>query len=133
MVESPLEQPAALVVEDDELVRGTLQRTLEAAGFRVWTASDGPRGVELFQRHHGAIRVALLDCKLPGFSGLEAMQALRDIDARVPCCLITGAFDPWSPESLQDADPDAIFYKPFRMDQLTARLWQIAQSERLSA
>src|SRR5262245_48849045 len=105
MAEARLEPPGVLLVEDDDLVRHTLQRTLEAAGFRVWTAGDGPGAVELFRGHHRSIHVALLDCHLPGFSGIEVLRALRRIDARVPCCLMTGDVQRCPPEELQALEP----------------------------
>jgi DNA-binding response OmpR family regulator len=126
-----LEPPGVLLVEDDDLVRHTLQRTLEAAGFRVWTAGDGPGAVELFRNHHRSIHVALLDCHLPGFSGIEALGALRRIDARVPCCLMTGNGERCPPEKLGAVEPTDVFYKPFKVDQLTARLQELVRASAL--
>jgi DNA-binding response OmpR family regulator len=128
MGEARLEPPGVLLVEDDALVRHTLQRTLEAAGFRVWTAGDGPTGVELFRGHHRSIHAVLLDCHLPGFSGIEALAALRCIDARVPCCLMTGNFERCLPEKLGAVEPADVFYKPFKVDQLTARLRELVRA-----
>jgi two-component system response regulator TctD len=131
MRESRLEPPGVLLVEDDDLVRHTLQRTLEAAGFRVWTAGDGPGGVELFRSHHRSIHVVLLDCHLPGFSGIEALGALRRIDARVPCCLMTGDFERCPHEKLGAVEPTDVFFKPFKVDQLTARLRELVRASAL--
>jgi DNA-binding NarL/FixJ family response regulator/CRP-like cAMP-binding protein len=74
----------ALVVDDDALVRETLTRLLDEAGYQVTEAGDGEAGVEMA----GSVRpdVIVMDVMMPpGISGIEATRRIveRDPDARV--------------------------------------------------
>jgi DNA-binding response OmpR family regulator len=65
-----------VVVEDEEVIAGSLAARLRAEGFRVEVAHDGPGAVELCRD------VVVLDVMLPGFDGLEVcrrVQALRPV------------------------------------------------------
>lgn len=79
-----------LVIDDHELVCEVLRHILERHGLTVLTATDGPTGVALFRRHAEEVKVVLLDLVLPGMSGLEVLQAIRDIHPGVRVLLLTG-------------------------------------------
>jgi DNA-binding response OmpR family regulator len=68
-----------LVMDDDEMLRGTLRAVLAAAGYEVLEAADGNAGLRL-QREQGADLV-LVDIFMPERDGLEVIRALR---AQVP-------------------------------------------------
>lgn len=55
-----------LVVDDDPDVRRVVASGLEMRGFRVITAEDGYRGVELFNEHRAEIHATVLDLTMPG-------------------------------------------------------------------
>lgn len=61
-----------LVVDDDPLIRTSLQRVLEKAGFGVDLAQDG---LEALNRlHHAMPDLMLLDLEMPGINGLELLH-----------------------------------------------------------
>ena len=66
-----------LVVEDDEVINESLTLRLEAEGYAVTRAFDGPGAVEAFTADPPD--VVLLDIMLPGLSGYRVLRALRDI------------------------------------------------------
>jgi two-component system cell cycle sensor histidine kinase/response regulator CckA len=81
-----------LIVDDEELVRGTASAALKRYGYTVLTAQDGAEGVDLFRRRAAEIDVVLLDMTMPVMPGEEALgriQALRP-DARV---IVTSGYD----------------------------------------
>src|SRR6478609_6090655 len=67
-----------------------MRLTLEAAGYQVQEAADGPSGLALFGDGR-EVAVVLLDQKMPGLDGLET---LRQLKARVPeaCVVMVTAF-----------------------------------------
>ncbi len=64
-----------LVIEDDELVRIELKRTLKLYGFKVYLAKDGPTGLELAQKKKPIF--ILLDWMMPEMDGLEVLSELK--------------------------------------------------------
>ena len=79
-----------LVVEDDESLRGALERLLGLAGFSV-VAYASAEAVMAGGLAEGAACV-VCDLRLPGMSGLELLAALSARGCRAPLVLIT-AFD----------------------------------------
>jgi len=68
-----------LVVDDDRVTRHLLQSVLEKAGYSVTTAGDGNEALERVRRT-GAVDpdLILLDVWMPGMSGLDVFDHLRD-------------------------------------------------------
>jgi two-component system, OmpR family, response regulator len=68
-------KPLVLVAEDDPLVREIIRQRL-GADYRVQTAATGPEALQalLVQRP----QVTVLDINLPGLTGFEVLEALRD-------------------------------------------------------
>lgn len=69
--------PRILVIDDDDAVRETMARTLRGAGYTVETAETGEQGVSA-ARGNG-FDVILSDLRMPGISGIEVLQRLRDL------------------------------------------------------
>jgi len=64
-----------LVIDDDELIRIALKRTLQLYGFKVYLAKDGPTGLELAQKKKPIF--ILLDWMMPEMDGLEVLSELK--------------------------------------------------------
>jgi len=67
--------PVILIVDDNRLVRLSLKRLLEGAGYRVMEARDGREG--LSQQKSAAPDVVVLDLLMPEMDGIELIQQLR--------------------------------------------------------
>ena len=65
-----------LVVEDEEAVRSLSRRALEASGYTVLAAADGPDAVRLLERYGGPIHLVLTDVIMPGMNGRELAHRL---------------------------------------------------------
>jgi DNA-binding response OmpR family regulator len=69
--------PRVLVIDDEAHIRHMMRLTLEAAGYEVGEAADGPQGLAMCSA--GATwDVVLLDQKMPGIDGLETLRRLRE-------------------------------------------------------
>jgi PAS domain S-box-containing protein len=66
-----------LVVEDERLVRATLEHTLTSLGYRVLVAADAEEALRRSDAHKGAIDLLLSDMVLPGLNGSELARKLR--------------------------------------------------------
>ncbi len=122
----PARARGILVVDDEACVRGVLGAALRQRGFIVWLAADGLEAVELFDRHREAIDVIVLDVRMPGPDGPQTLGALRQLNATVPCCFMSGEPGRHTAQSLQDLGAAAVFAKPFPVVETAQTLWELA-------
>jgi len=76
-----------LLIEDNERMAEVLARHMEMEGHAVVLVADGERGIEEFRRQK--VDLVLTDLKLPGKSGLEVLQAVKDENPMVPVVVMT--------------------------------------------
>jgi two-component system, cell cycle sensor histidine kinase and response regulator CckA len=79
-----------LVVDDEDMVRQMVGRSLERHGYTVLLADSGLAAVDLFRRHPGEIALVILDLSMPGMSGEEALPELRKIRPRAKVVISSG-------------------------------------------
>ena len=69
-----------LLVDDNEMNRDMLSRRLQRHGYDVVTAVDGPHALALAEARDFAL--VLLDIEMPGVSGLDVLQMIRQRRSR---------------------------------------------------
>lgn len=109
-----------LVVEDEKKLSGLLSTALSESGYAVDTAADGERADFLGQTEH--YDAVVLDLGLPKIDGLTLLRRWREAGIIVPVLVLT-ARGSWH-EKVQGIDGGADDYvsKPFRMEEVLARL-----------
>ena len=108
-----------LVIEDEESFSESLTDMLTREGFDVRVAASGPAGLEAFERH-GADLV-LLDVMLPGLSGTEVCQLLRE-RSDVPIIMLTARDSEIDKVLGLELGADDYVTKPFSARELVARI-----------
>ena len=114
-----------LVVEDDQRIATDVSRTLEASGYVVETVANGEDAWFLGDTEdYGAV---ILDLGLPGMDGLAVLKRWRANGRHIPVLVLT-ARGSWA-ERVDgiDAGADDYLPKPFRMEELLARLRSIVR------
>ncbi len=76
-----------LVADDEDSIRFVLRETLEAAGHEVDDVSDGDTAFERLAASR--FDVAFLDIRMPGATGLELLERLRDVGSDTAVVIIT--------------------------------------------
>ncbi len=112
-----------LIIDDDELVRATLSRTLMAAGHEVIEAVDGNEGLRKFKG--GNIDLVITDILMPEKEGLETIQELRQADGEVKIIAISGGDRLGNRSYLGMAaalGADGVLSKPYRRQELLAKI-----------
>ncbi len=114
-----------LVVEDDRRIAADIVRALEATGHVVEVARDGEEAWFLGDTEDYA--AIILDLGLPGMDGLAVLKRWRQNDRATPVLILT-ARGSWA-ERVDgiDAGADDYLPKPFRMEELLARLRSIVR------
>jgi signal transduction histidine kinase len=124
-----------LVVDDEDSVRELIVEILEAAGFRVSTASDGAEGLE--RMNAATPDLVLSDINMPrmdGYAFYEGVRARPQWDG-VPFVFLTGRGEPMEVLAGKELGADDYVVKPFAPEELLvavrARLARRAQLEAL--
>lgn len=109
-----------LVVEDDPIIRQTVEYALKRAGFETSSAGDGLAGLELaLSARHDLI---VLDLMLPGLDGYRFAEEVRRHDADVAIIMVTALDGERDTIRGLDAGADDYIGKPFSTDELLARV-----------
>ncbi|MBI2192333.1 MAG: response regulator [Planctomycetes bacterium] len=115
---------SVLITDDDEGCRTSLQAILEPDGYRTYLASNGFEALQVIRREY--IHVAILDVNMPGMSGLETWQRIKEESRRdFPCVFITG--DSWHATRLQSLEEPAfvVVTKPLTKERVIRALESI--------
>jgi DNA-binding response OmpR family regulator len=113
-----------LVIDDHPLVCRILRHILEAQGFTVLTATDGPTGLALFREQAGEIRAVILDLMMPGMPGEEVLDAIQAVRPEAPVLVLTGMSEEDAKAQLGRSTVDYI-QKPFQLAPFIATLRRI--------
>jgi DNA-binding response OmpR family regulator len=108
-----------LVVEDESAIADAIAARLQAEGFAVQTAADGPAAVEQFSVSDPDLIV--LDVMLPGFDGLEVCRRVQ-AERPVPVLMLTARDDETDLLVGLGVGADDYLTKPFSMRVLVARV-----------
>ena len=77
-----------LVIDDDRLLRGTVELILKSEGHEVASARDGLEGIERFRS--GQFDLVACDIFMPNREGLETIREIRDLSSDLPIIAFTG-------------------------------------------
>jgi len=105
-----------LVIDDEEEMLDNYSRLIGKMGYECLTERDGGRAIEMIDSH--SPDVILSDLRMPGMSGLELLDKIRELNQGIPVILVTAYGDiPTAVESVKRGAFDFIS-KPFSSEQL---------------
>ena len=76
-----------LVVDDEHLIRWSLEQNLKKQGYEVVTAASGEDALRLLREDQPDL--VLLDIQLPGINGLEVLEKIKEIDEEIIVVMVT--------------------------------------------
>lgn len=119
-----------LIVDDEYAGRQTLESVLEGEGYSLQMAENGPQAIEKAKKY--LPDVILLDLMMPGMTGFEVCQRIRNDPqvAEIPIIVLTALDDRESMLSALKAGADDFISKPFDRHELRARLIGITRLNR---
>lgn len=115
-----------LVVDDEPAMVAMIQDALEDAGYRVLTAYDGERVLEMLNRESDLI---LLDIMMPGLDGLEVCRWIRDT-VSCPILFLSARREVEDRIAGLAVGGDDYITKPFSLEELVARVAAHLRRER---
>jgi len=106
-----------LLVDDEDILRESLEEALQSLGYSVIVAKDGIQAVDSFRQYQKNIALVLADIVMPNMNGHEAAQHIRAINPNIPYIFMSG-YDPSQFSQKTDLDNSILIKKPMRIHKL---------------
>lgn len=120
---------SVLVVDDEEAIRNLLCRKLEADGFYCETAADGKDA--LWKAFMKDFDLVLMDIKMPGMSGMEALSKIITDHPDTSVVMITAVVDAHTAVEAMKLGAYDYVTKPFDLEDLNVRVKRALERRRL--
>jgi two-component system cell cycle sensor histidine kinase/response regulator CckA len=106
-----------LLAEDEDAIREMVAAALRRKGYRVLSAEDGSRAIELWQQEGESVDLLVLDVRMPGADGSDVLRIARVDRPGIPAVFSSG----FIPEEQEERErPDRVLFlpKPYRVPDL---------------
>lgn len=118
-----------LVVDDEPLLRDTIELNLRREGYEVLLASDGQQALDIARAN--ALDLIVLDIMLPEIDGLQVLRTLRE-ESTVPVLLLSARGEEIDRVLGLELGADDYLAKPFAMRELVARARAMIRRSRIT-
>lgn len=116
---SETSEPVILIVEDEPKMAYILRQTLQAHGYRPQTALNGFEALSSLQASQPA--AVILDLNLPGLSGLDLLQRLREQSPNTKVVILSGHIQEYS-QLANELGVEEILQKPVRLEDVVGSI-----------
>ncbi len=106
-----------LVVDDEHLIRWSLEQNLKKQGYEVVTAGSGEDALRLAREEQPDL--VLLDIQLPGISGIEVLEKIKDYDEEIIVIMVTAHGGLETAVNAMRLGAHDYVSKPFNLDELS--------------
>jgi CheY-like chemotaxis protein len=113
-----------LVVEDEPMVRSVVVRMLEALGYVVLAAKDGPSALALAEAYEGDLDVLLTDVIMPVMDGPTLATQLREQRPELAVLFMSG-YSESTTSARGSLEARPLLAKPFKPGELARRLREV--------
>ena len=116
-----------LVVDDEEIVRHTLEEFFKYLGHHAVGVEDGLSGLRALE--NGRYDAAIVDIRMPGLDGISFLSRSRTMWPDLPIIIVTGHGSDETREEAMQAGAFAFLAKPFRFDEIKDLMTKIDPSQ----
>jgi DNA-binding response OmpR family regulator len=117
-----------LIIEDEARIAAFVEKGLRANGMTPTVVGDGVTGLDYATT--GEFDLVVLDIGLPGMDGFTVLRRLRQAQVQVPVIVLTARDSVTDTVAALEGGADDYMAKPFRFDELLARIRLRLRSER---
>jgi two-component system cell cycle sensor histidine kinase/response regulator CckA len=111
-----------LLVDDEKMVTEVNKELLESMDYRVYAAGSGQEALAVYMEKRGEIDLIILDMIMPGMSGGETFDRLREINSTVKVLLSSGYSINGQAQEILDSGCNGFIQKPFRLEELSVKV-----------
>jgi len=109
-------------VDDEKMVLEVSKELLEFLGYRVYAAGSGQEAIAVYMEKQKEIDLVLLDMILPGISGGEVFDRLREINPGIKVLLSSGYSIEGQAQEIMDRGCNGFIQKPFQLENLSQKV-----------
>ena len=120
-----------LLVDDEKVVLDVGKELLRELGYTVLEAKGGKEAVEIYKENKDKIGLVLLDMVMPGMSGGEAYDEMREINPDVMVLLSSGYSKDGQATEILERGCNGFIQKPFNMKELAGKIREILDKEKI--
>ncbi len=118
-----------LLVDDEEMVLDVGAQLLQSLGYSVLEARDGIEAIDIYQKNNGTIDMVFLDIVMPGMSGRDTYDRLKEINPDLKVLLSSGYDIDTQATEILDRGADSFIQKPFTLKDLSQKIKKIMGRE----
>lgn len=116
-----------LIIDDDDLLRKSLQNGLKQNDFSVLTANSAEQGIQILSRIN--VDAIVLDRMMTGMDGLSLLKQLRESGNMTPVIMLTAMSGPENAIDGLSSGANDYLSKPFQLQELILRLNNIIRQK----
>ncbi len=122
-----------LIIEDDEIVARTIERSLRGKGFKITISNGGVEGLKIARQNNPDL--VILDIIMPGMDGYTVCREMRanPLTSNIPILFLTAKIKDEDKIAGFNAGADDYLSKPFNIDELILRVRAILRRTRRQA
>ena len=120
-----------LIIDDEKVLGMLIKEFLESQAFEVFFSPSGIKGLDLFKKNSPDL--VILDVNLPGLNGVTICKRIRAIELTVPICMLSANTDTEIIVEALNEGADDYLTKPFRNQELLARIKALFRRYRIGA
>ena len=117
-----------LLIDDEKIIRLSLQQDLRDEGYEVETAADGETGVAMFDREYDLI---ITDLMMEGMDGVEVLQRAKEKDPYQAVFILTGYGELKSAINALRLGAADYLLKPYNYEELLLRIQNCLEKQEL--
>ena len=114
-----------LFVDDEPALVRAAEQELRRLRYQPVGMTDPRAALLLLQSRPADFDLVVVDLTMPGMTGVEFVECVRQASPQIPIVLTTGFCGPWTPESLQEAGVTELMMKPLDMSTLAMTLERV--------
>jgi PAS domain S-box-containing protein len=118
----PSQRAALLVVEDEDVLRQAVSKTLRRHGFEVFEAADGSSAIDLLRANSDKIQAIFLDMTIPGASSREVVAEAANIRPDIRIVLTSAYGQEMFSDAMAVPQVRHFIRKPFQLAELVKTL-----------
>jgi len=126
-----LENVSILVVEDNKINQMITKKILEKHKFICQVADNGMDAIKMV--HENDFKVILMDIHMPGISGIETTQRIREFNKDLPIIALTAVTIDENLDEFYKAGFNEIIPKPFKPEDFFEKIYRTLEASKSSA
>ncbi len=120
-----------LIIDDEEGIRISLRRVLEADGYEVMLAERGSEGIDIVRKFPEDIETVISDFRMPGMDGLETLTEIGRINRNIVRIILTGYATLDRAIETVNLGIDGFLTKPFDNTEIRTKIRDFVIKKRL--